>query len=221
MRDYSHIDSYISELAGDIYPQPLDSGHSGKTLELLTAVLPKLDGHTVLDVGCGQGNAAGIFSFMEWDWTGVTLGEDYDVCKEKKLNVHNCDFSFLPFADNQFDLVFARHALEHSPMPLITLMEWHRVCKKHLLLILPRIEAELVAGLNHYTLLYKVQWRALLFRAGFAVVDEDDSDILEYRMLCEKVERPKAPADYTQFIETNVYQGTDLRTHISTEPSDS
>lgn len=217
MRDYSNIDAYLTELAGDVYAQPRDDGHDKRTKDLLLAWLVNIHSHenekNVLDVGCGQGNASDIFDAFGWKWTGVTMGDDYNVCKEKGLNVVNADFSFLPiFSDAQFDMVFARHALEHSPMPLLTLMEWHRICRTYLVLVVPSVEKEIVCGLNHYVLMHKVQWESLLFRAGFRTVWEDKRDPLEYRLLCQRRPRPKPPYKYDQFIAEVVQgEGKDLR----------
>ena len=41
----------------------------------------------------------------------------------------NADYNFLEYPDNSFDLVFSRHSLEHSPFPVLTLMEWYRVAR--------------------------------------------------------------------------------------------
>jgi hypothetical protein len=35
------------------------------------------------------------------------------------------DFHFIDSGGEIYDLIFARHALEHSPMPILALMEWH------------------------------------------------------------------------------------------------
>lgn len=217
MRDFSNFNGYLTELAGDIYPQPRDSGHDEKTSRLLLGWLSNIHlspnaKRNVLDLGCGQGNAAEIFDAFGWAWTGITMGEDYNVCKQNGLNVYPCDFSFLDnVPDSSFDLLFARHALEHSPAPLLTLFEWHRVAKQFMILVLPSVEKELVAGLNHYALLYKVQWEALLYRAGWKVIWEDTTDPAEYRLMCLKVARLPAPYDYTAFAATVEKEGTDLR----------
>ena len=219
MRDFTNLTFTLDELAGDIYPQPRDAGHDARTNDVLMRWLPAMstfkkgEQKKVLDVGCGQGNAADIFDLFGWTWTGVTLGEDYNVCKAKGLNVYPDDFSFLDrFDDSSFDMVFARHSLEHSPIPLPTLFEWHRVCKFYLMLIVPSVEKEIVAGLNHYALLYKVQWEALLFRAGFRAMWEDKSEPTEYRLLCQRTRRMKPPYDYHTFTtETLGGEGMDLR----------
>jgi SAM-dependent methyltransferase len=94
----------------------------------------------------------------------------------------------LPFDTGQFDLVFARHVLEHSPMPLLTLMEWHRVAKQWLCVIVPDPRAFAPGGRNHYYVLSKELWRPIIARAGWAVIwEEDTREPFEHRFMCEKV----------------------------------
>jgi ubiquinone/menaquinone biosynthesis C-methylase UbiE len=88
-------------------------------------------------------------------------------CTRQGLNVHNADMSFLPFEDNSFDLVFARHVLEHSPFPVITLMEWKRVCKGYLCIVAPAPEYWTYRGANHYAIMEFEQLEWLLERAGW------------------------------------------------------
>ncbi len=103
-------------------------------------------------------------------YEGVALGEDVIVAQAKGRNVKRMDFSFLEYPDNHVDMIFARHALEHSPMPLITLMEWARVAKNWLGIVLPAPEHYGVVGRNHYHVLYQEQWCNLLNVAGWNVL---------------------------------------------------
>ena len=220
MRDYTRFEANLSRLQQDVYAQPPDIGHTlwgahaiGRFLEHLGPGTVK----SVLDVGCGQAVFASLFKGEPWniEWTGVTIGEDYDVAVQFQPSVHNCDFSFLPFDDNQFDMVFARHALEHSPFPILTLMEWRRVCRKHLVVIAPAAEHWGVRGRNHYSVATQDQLKWYLLRAGWGepvLEDHFISDhplfheawklneipnqhgeipsgiMVEYRFLCEKTE---------------------------------
>lgn len=192
MRDYSHIERYLNILVPDVYLQPPDPKHERYTAEVIEKWLPLLIGlGSVLDVGCGQGFAMGHLSRFAPHVEGVTLGTDYDVCLERGLVVHRADMSFLPFEAGSFDLVFARHSLEHSPMPLLTLMEWHRVSKQWLLLVVPNPAAFAPGGRNHYYVLNEGQWLPLLARAGWHVIwQENTEEAFEYRFMCEKVKIP-------------------------------
>ena len=86
-------------------------------------------------------------------------------------------------------IIFSRHYLEHSPFPLLTLMEWHRVSKKYLCLVLPNPEYFTYVGRNHYAVMGdKTQIRWLLRRAGWKIIKRKYTEF-EYRYLCEKKER--------------------------------
>lgn len=190
MRDYQHIERYLNELMADIYEQPPDEGHQKAIEDVCKKWIANLQGlDSVLDVGCGQGQAMGALGGYAKRVVGVTLGNDADACRENGLEVYRKDMSFLPFADSEFDLIFSRHSLEHSPMPLLTLMEWHRVSKQWLCLIVPDLEHFGAGGLNHYYVLKSEQWRTLLGRAGWKPIWDDYIPNLEYRWLCEKVRR--------------------------------
>lgn len=186
MREYKHIDTYLSILLNDIYPQPADSNHALWTKEVIDNWVTKLhECKSVLDVGCGVGYAQAMFGSLSIPYTGVCLGKDYLVAKLRKRNVYNYDFNFLPFEDGSFDLVFSRHSLEHSPMPLLSLMEWRRVAKQWLCLILPDPAYWGWAGQNHYSVMNDVQARYLIARAGWKVIwFEQKQNELHY--MCEK-----------------------------------
>ena len=81
---------------------------------------------------------------------------------------------------------FPRHSLEHSPMPLLTLMEWHRVARQYLMLIVPNPDYYTYIGKNHYAVMDKQQLSWLLRRAGWRVVAKDFSEFTELRFLCNK-----------------------------------
>jgi len=188
MRDYKYIERYLNQLIADIYPQPPDTGHLESAKEIVTKWLPLLSGlNTIVDVGCGQGQVIPLLSKYA-PTIGVTLGEDAKIAKGKGFDVKHADMSFLPFVDNQFDLIFARHVLEHSPMPLLTLMEWHRVSKQWALIIVPGLNHFGPSGRNHYYVLKDDQWVNLFTRAGWHPIwmDKSVSPVQETRFMCEK-----------------------------------
>lgn len=189
MRDYTHIDEYLNELAGDVYAQPEDEWHTQMTYEVLNQWIAGLDIVSVLDVGCGATAISEPF-FREHGviYMGISLGEDVDTARKLGKNVFDADMSFVDLTEGIFDLVWARHVLEHSPMPLLTLMEWHRIARKWLCLIMPNPTHFTYVGRNHYSVMepHHIVW--LLRRAGWKVVQHQLLD-MEFRFLCEKQPR--------------------------------
>jgi len=196
MRDFSHINKYLDCLERDVYPQPPDPGHSKLALESIHWLDELIEAESVLDLGCGEGFCQTYFEGVNMEYTGICLQRDFYQAKEKGKNVFYNDFSFLPFEDSSYDLLFSRHSLEHSPFPLITLMEWHRVCKKYLMLVLPAPEYWGKVGRNHYFVLERDQWVALLDTVGFKMlhettkkqlmIPEHGEEVTEYWFLLEK-----------------------------------
>lgn len=202
MRDYIHIDSYLNHLLGDIYPQPTDVGHTALAQEVINLWCSRLAGcGSVLDVGCGEGFCQPMFEKFGIQYTGICLGPDFSSALIAGRNVLKMDFNFLDFEDDTFDLVFSRHSLEHSPMPLLTLMEWRRVAKNWLGLVVPAPEHYTFEGQNHYSVMTLPQALAILPRAGWHVMWSDTKNMeipattvepahtvpQEYWLFCEKV----------------------------------
>jgi len=176
MRNYSNVDRYLDKLLEDIYPQPQDSGHTSWAREAIKFFVDRTYGvNNVLDLGCGEGFCESIFrEFGILEYWGIAFGEDVLKSKEFGRHVKEADFSFLPLPDGSVDLLFSRHSLEHSPFPLITLMEWHRVSSKYLALVLPDPSYWTYSGNNHYFVLNKEQWVNLFEVSGWKVVESEN-----------------------------------------------
>lgn len=171
MRDYSHIDQYITKLHGDIYNQPEDSGHTQLAKKVIDYWMSRMNTcHSVLDVGCGEGFCQPLFEKWDISYEGIAMGEDVMQAQEQNRNVKKMDFNFLEYPDDSFDLIFSRHSLEHSPMPLLTLMEWHRVSKSWLGLVLPAPEWYTFKGQNHYSVMNLPQIEQLLDVADWNIL---------------------------------------------------
>lgn len=174
MRDFKHIDGYLNKLYSQIYAQPEDSGHTNLAQRVIDHWMSRMTTcHSVLDCGAGQGFCQAMFERWGLIYEGVALGEDVIIAQERERSVKRMDFSFLEYPDNSFDLIFARHALEHSPMPLITLMEWARVAKNWLGIILPAPEWYTYRGQNHYSVMNMEQIKNILDVAGWNVMWEE------------------------------------------------
>ena len=93
-----------------------------------TCALPQ--GARVLDAGVRAGGGAAAFRGAGLRCDGVTLNAaDVEACQRQGYRVLEMDQSFLDFPDEQFDLVWCRHCLEHSIFPYFTLHEFRRVLK--------------------------------------------------------------------------------------------
>lgn len=196
MRNYGNIDRYITQLVGDIYPQPPDPGHTQGAKQVIDRWMSALpDCKSVLDVGAGQGFCQEMFEKWGVRYTGIALGEDVVVAQRDGWNIKRMDFNFLEFDDGSFDMIFSRHSLEHSFSPLISLMEWHRVARHWLGLVLPAPEYYTYTGRNHYFVFNLPQIENLLNQAGWNIiwnhVDKNANETpVEYQLFCERVHRP-------------------------------
>lgn len=173
MRNYENFDRYLNILQGDIYLQPEDIGHSQLSKKVIDNWMSKMTTCTsVLDVGCGTGFCQPLFEFWNVSYEGVCLGDDFLQAQQNNRNVKKMDYTFLSYPDDYVDLVFSRHSLEHSPFPLISLMEWARVSKNWLGLVLPHPDWYGYKGLNHYSVMTLEQIKVVLDRAGWYVIWE-------------------------------------------------
>src|SRR5689334_16314971 len=106
MRDYKHIDRYLTTLGGEIYPQPEDVGHTRLAQKVIDHWLSVITScRSVLDVGCGQGLCQTMFEKWGVKYEGVALCEDVVRAQELGRNVKRMDFSFLEYPDNYVDLI--------------------------------------------------------------------------------------------------------------------
>jgi SAM-dependent methyltransferase len=88
MRNYQHIERYLNILSGAIYPQPPDPGHQRMLENVCKKWLPALANlKSILDVGCGQGQAFPVLSQYAKRVEGITLGSDVDICRAKGLKL--------------------------------------------------------------------------------------------------------------------------------------
>jgi ubiquinone/menaquinone biosynthesis C-methylase UbiE len=190
MRDYSYFDKYITQLLQDVYPQPEDAGHTRMAQEIIDRWLSLMTTcHSVLDAGCGTGFCQPMFERYGVAYEGICLGKDYFTAQELGHNVKRMDFNFLEYADESVDLIFSRHSLEHSPMPLLTLMEWHRVSLNWLCVVLPNPVHYGWSGQNHYSVMHPKQIEFLLERSGWHIMWTDFSEPTELRYMAEKERR--------------------------------
>ena len=148
--------------------------HNDLTARMLKLVLPEVKGKRVLDVGCGQGVAIEALKKHGFDdvlGTGINR-TDLDVCQGKGFNVIEHDMHE-PLDGKTFDLIWARHVLEHSPIPLYVLRLFGEMLAPDGVLYvdvpMPETACHHEANPNHYTVLTECGWGCLLLKAGFDV----------------------------------------------------
>lgn len=176
------VQEFIKKCTGEAYPQPLCDNHKASMHKIIDQWIVPEKPLNVLDIGCGQGEALEYFKELGIDALGITVGIDYAVCNSKKLNVVMMDMHDLwGIEDNKFDVVFIRHALEHSPIPMYVLNEMKRITKKWIIVVVPP-DSIGVDGMNHYSVFHTPLWIKLMKYVGLEVVEEkaDDEFVIEH-----------------------------------------
>ena len=184
LKRYSRLHEFIEKrIKEDLYPEFPDIGHIQVTNEVLEHIDKKwgLRGKLVLDVGCGQGLA--LEKFIEYGALakGLAFGKDYAECTRKGFDVYEMDMSFLEFPDETFDLIWARHSLEHSLFPYFTLDGLFSALKRDGLLYVEVPAADTSANhqlnKNHYSCLTRSSWMTLFDRVGFNLLESYDREV--------------------------------------------
>lgn len=166
---------FLDKIAAEVYPEAPSVIHTqvtAKAIEHLFAAYEIAGQALVLDVGCGQGVALQHFVEHGCRPVGITLNQtDLEECRKQGFTVAHMDQSFLEFEDGTFDLVWARHVIEHSIFPYFTLSEFYRVLKPGGILYLEVPGAETTykheLNPNHYSILSQTMWLSLLDRCKF------------------------------------------------------
>jgi SAM-dependent methyltransferase len=165
-----------------IYPEGDSEFHKQLTAQVVATYVDPLElakDARILDMGCGPGYFLDEMKSREYtNVVGVTLSpNDVEICEKKGHTVKKYDLSFLPqkdgYHDESVDFIFLRHALEHSPYPIFTLMEYNRVLKQNGKMYIevpaPDCDRKHEMNLNHYSILGHNQLAALLVRTGFDI----------------------------------------------------
>jgi len=174
MSMFERLAAFLQERKADIYPEEGSELHdqiTGQVVDLLASRGELHPNQRVLDIGCGQGPALAEFKKRGIAATGITLGDDVAVCRDKGFDVIEMDMSDLGFDDGSFDFVWCRHALEHSIFPLFTLAEFNRILSPgggvYVEVPAPETVAQHESNPNHYSVMGKTMWQQLFARAGF------------------------------------------------------
>ena len=165
-----------------IYDEGDSQFHKELTKNVVSTYIDPLDlpkDAKILDLGCGPGYFLDEMKNRNYtNVTGVTLSPgDIKICEDKGHVISKYDLPFLPqkdgYYDESVDFIFLRHALEHSPYPIFSLMEYNRILKQGACIYIevpaPDCDRMHEHNLNHYSILGQTQLVALLQRTGFKV----------------------------------------------------
>jgi len=165
-----------------IYDEGDSQFHKQLTAQVVTQYIDPLNlakDAKILDLGCGPGYFLDEMKSRGYaNLIGVTLSPgDVKLCQDKGHKIERYDLSFLPqkdgYYDESVDFVFLRHALEHSPYPIFSLMEYNRILKQfgkiYIEVPAPNCERKHEWNLNHYSIFGEQQIAALLMRTGFNI----------------------------------------------------
>lgn len=181
---YQRLDCYISGLLKDIYPEIPSEPHISITRLMIEKLSEyrSLKDLSVLDIGCGQGLALEHFSGKGCKVVGTTFGEDYRICRAKGFEVYEMDQSFLDFSAGEFDVIWCRHALEHSLFPLFTLAGFSDVLKNDGLIYIevpaPSTSAHHEKNRNHYSCFTAPVWAAIFEKANLEIIAAYDHNFV-------------------------------------------
>jgi SAM-dependent methyltransferase len=181
LEHHLRLQNFINErIQNDIYAEPPSALHTQITKQMIGKLntLSNLTRKKVLDCGCGQGVAMAEFRDAGANPIGTTFGEDYEICKSMGFEVYEMDQSFLDFPEKTFDIVWCRHALEHSLFPLFTLRGFYDVLKPGGFLYIevpaPDTSARHETNQNHYSCFTKNAWLSLFQRSKFQLIEQID-----------------------------------------------
>lgn len=178
-------------IARDTYAEPPSEGHSQITAQVLPGVVELVKERfrdsfvpKVLDVGCGQGVALELFKEYGCTAWGTSLN-DQDLIA-LKMKGFNAFYRLQEDLDGEwtglFDLVWARHVLEHSVAPYWALCEFWRVLKPGGWLYVevpgPDTACNHESNQNHYAVMGARMWEFLLQKAGFEFSERNEIKLM-------------------------------------------
>ena len=165
-----------------IYDEGPSDMHETLTKQVVTQYIDPLNipkDAKILDMGCGPGYFLDEMKQRGYtDLTGVSLSPgDVETCEKKGHTIKKYDMSFIPqrdgYYDESVDFIFLRQALEHSPYPIFSLMEYNRLLKQgsKIYIEVPAPDCDRLheTNLNHYSIFGANMLGALLTRTGFNI----------------------------------------------------
>ncbi|MDD3173338.1 MAG: class I SAM-dependent methyltransferase [Herbinix sp.] len=133
--DEKKINAYYEVLADTFIKR--DTDNNDKCVEYICGACSG-DYTTILDAACGKGYL--INKIYDNSKSKEYFAVDIALPDKRNKNIHYKEASItaLPFEDNSFDIVICTHALEHIKDNNKALAELRRVCKRKLIIVLPK-----------------------------------------------------------------------------------
>jgi len=188
------LEKFIKQYQSTVYAEPEEGNlHTQLIPQMADKYLPNLSVDAmILDIGCGQGTFLDIAKSKGYpNAMGVTLSpEDAEACNSKGHCVFESDMTDLDVPAEMITFIWCRHAIEHSPFPYFTFLEFNRVLKDggqmYMEVPAPDCQRQHEYNPNHYSILTPNMWGALLKKAGFRV-DSCDEMTLELNFDGDKI----------------------------------
>jgi 2-polyprenyl-3-methyl-5-hydroxy-6-metoxy-1,4-benzoquinol methylase len=181
-----YLNNFEKKIDNDIYSEPKSQLHYSviepQAQNFLNQFEIKED-KSVIDIGCGDGYFLSLLQEAGFkNLVGINKNdEDIKNCSNYGLkDIRKTDMTFTGIKEN-FDALWCRHVLEHSPYPYLTLHEFNRLVKMdgHAYIEVPEAEGYVKHenNANHYSMLTKRNWVSLILRCGFDINKIQDIDL--------------------------------------------
>lgn len=107
--------------------------------ECIQFILSHISGGRILDAAAGRGYLVELL-YEKLGGRGYVEAVDIVLPKKRRRGIHYREASLtnLPYDDKAFDTVICTHALEHIKDSQSALQELRRVCRKRLLIVVPK-----------------------------------------------------------------------------------
>lgn len=124
--DYHHLDSILPDWIGK---------QAG--MVAYRDSIPFTENGRLLDIGCGGGKFLLSMQQLGWQAEGVEFNKSaVETCRQSGLKVFHGEISGASYLDNSFDVVTARHVIEHIAEPSSFLAEIYRILKPSGIMVL-------------------------------------------------------------------------------------
>ncbi len=176
-RDFTALNDVLDDAARHVVLRIREDIHSQVSREMIERLQREgvlRSGMRMLDVAAANGlvlSTAGKIGVMG---VGIAPRIEANVAQTQGLDVREGDANFLDFAMASFDMLWSRHALQRSPLPMQTLAEYSRVLKAgghaYVEVPAPDTAAQHQLDAGNWSVLGQSAWAEQFKRAGFETV---------------------------------------------------